>query len=83
MMFEGIEFLNPKLFWLFLLLPLAILWYVFKYKRQTAELNISTIKGFKLTNSWLPKTRHLLFVLRLLALGLLITALARPRTVDV
>ncbi|MCB0446322.1 MAG: VWA domain-containing protein [Gelidibacter sp.] len=82
-MFEGIEFLNPKLFWLFLLLPLAILWYVFKYKRQTAELNISTIKGFKLTNSWLPKTRHLLFVLRLLALGLLITALARPRTVDV
>ncbi len=82
-MFEGIEFLNKQFFWLFLLLPLAILWYVFKYKRQTAELRMSTIKGFKLTNSWLPKARHLMFALRLLALALLITAMARPRTVDV
>lgn len=83
MMLEGIEFLDKQFFWLFLLLPLAILWYVFKNKRQTAELRISTLKGFKLTSSWLPKTKHLLFVFRLLALALLITAMARPRTVDV
>ena len=82
-MFEGIEFLNKQFFWLFLLLPLAILWYVFKYKKQTAELRISTIKGFKLTNSWLPKLRHVTFALRLLALALLITAMARPRVTDV
>ncbi|WP_434037327.1 vWA domain-containing protein [Formosa sp. 4Alg 33] len=82
-MFEGIEFLNKELFWLLLLLPLAILWYVFKQNKQNAELKMSSIKGFKVTNSWLPKLRHLLFALRLLALGLLITALARPRTVDV
>ncbi|MDQ0334613.1 Ca-activated chloride channel family protein [Formosa algae] len=44
---------------------------------------MSSIKGFKVTNSWLPKLKHLLFALRLLALALLITALARPRTVDV
>jgi len=83
MMFEGIEFLNKEFFWLLLLLPLAILWYVFKHKKQTAELRMSTIKGFKLTNSWLPKLKHLMFALRLLALALLITAMARPRTVDV
>lgn len=83
MMFEGIEFLNKEMFWLFLLLPLAILWYVFKHKKQTAELKISSIKGFKLTNSFLPKIKHLLFALRLLALALLITAIARPRTSDV
>lgn len=82
-MFEGIEFLNIELFWLFLLLPFAILWYVFKHNRQTAELKISSLKGFKATSSWLPKIRHLLFVLRLAALALLITAMARPRTVDV
>lgn len=82
-MLEGIEFLNKQFFWLFLLLPLAMLWYVFKQKKQTAELRISTIKGFKLTNSWLPKGRHLMFILRLLALALMITAMARPRTVDV
>ncbi|WP_370477544.1 vWA domain-containing protein [Tamlana flava] len=82
-MFEGIEFLNKEFFWLFLLLPLAVLWYLFKSKRQTAELKISSLKGFKITNSWLPKSRHLLFVLRLLALALLITGLARPQSVDV
>jgi len=82
-MLEGIEFVNKGFFWLLLLLPLAVLWYVFKNKQQTAELKISSLKGFKLTASWLPKLRHLLFVLRLLALGLLIMALARPQTVDV
>ena len=82
-MLEGINFLNKEFFWLFLLLPLLILWYVIKHKQQTAELKISTIKGFKLTNSWLPKAKHSLFILRLLALSLVITAMARPRTVDV
>lgn len=82
-MFEGIEFLNKQWFWLLLTLPLVILWYIFKNKKQTAELKISSLKGFKVTNSWLPKVKHLLFVFRLIALALLITALARPQTVDV
>ncbi len=82
-MFEGIEFVNKEFFWLLLALPLAILWYLLKHNKQTAELKISSLKGFKITNSWLPKLRHSLFVLRLLALALLITALARPQSVDV
>ena len=82
-MLQGIEFVNKEFFWLFLLLPLIILWYVVKNKKQTAELKMSTIKGFKLTNSWLPKAKHILVVLRLLAVAFLITAMARPRTMDV
>ncbi|WP_296380339.1 VWA domain-containing protein [Winogradskyella sp.] len=82
-MFENIEFLNKELFWLLLLLPIAVVWYVFKHNKQTAELRISSIKGFKISSSIWSKLRHLLFALRLIALGLLITALARPRTVDV
>ncbi len=82
-MLEGIEFLNKEWFWLLLLLPLAIVWYIFTWKKQTAELKISSIKGFEITKSWLASLKPILFVLRLLALGLLITALARPRTVDV
>lgn len=82
-MFEGIELLNKEFFWLLLLLPLALLWYFFKNKKQTAELKISSLKGFKVTNSWLPKVKHVLFALRLIALTFLIIAIARPRTVDV
>lgn len=82
-MLEGIEFLNKQWFWLLLALPIALLWYVLKHKKQTAELKISSLKGFKVTSSWLPKLKHALFLLRLIALGVLITALARPQTVDV
>lgn len=82
-MLENIEFLNQELFWLMLLLPLALLWYIFTNKKQTPEFKISTLKGFKLKPSIWSNVKHVLFVIRLIALGLLITALARPRTVDV
>src|SRR5690606_16891046 len=83
MIFEGVEFANKQFFWVLLALPLAILWYLLKNKKETAELKISSLKGFKLERSALPKFKHILFVLRLLALALLITALARPQRVDV
>ena len=82
-MFNNIEFLNKELFWLMLLLPVALAWYVWQYKKQTAELRISSIAGFKTSGVLWSRFRHVLFVLRLLALALLITAIARPRTVDV
>jgi Ca-activated chloride channel family protein len=76
------EFVNPEFFWLLLLLPVLLLWYYFKHKYQTAELKISSIEGFKTNANWSAKLRHLLFVLRLLAITAIIVALARPRNVD-
>ena len=78
-----ITFLNPEFFWLFLLIPLAIIWLVFKRNQQAATLKISSIQGFKTSTSFLPKLKPYLSVLRLLALSSLIVALARPRTVDI
>ncbi len=82
-MFANFTFENPEFFWLFLLLPLAIGWYLWKRNKQTPELKISTTKGFKVKAGLLPKLRPVLFVLRLLTLSLIIIAMARPRTVDV
>lgn len=81
-MFRGISFANPQFFWLFLLLPLALLWYFFKRKEETASLKISSVKGFTV-HSILPKLKPLLFMIRLLALAAIITALARPQTEDI
>ncbi len=81
-MLEGIEFANPELFWLLLLLPLALLWYLLKRKQETASLKISSIKGFS-TPSFLPKLKPVLFLFRLLALAAIITAIARPQTEDI
>ena len=83
MMFDGIEFSNPQFFWLFLTLPIAIAWYVWKRKKQTPSVKISSVKGFKTTSSILPKLRPILFLLRLVALAALITAMARPQTTEV
>lgn len=80
---KEITFLNPGFFWLFTLLPLAIAWYVWKRKQQTATLKMSSLKGFAASGSILAKLQPLLFVLRLLALSALIVAMARPRTVDI
>ncbi|WP_108869453.1 VWA domain-containing protein [Aquimarina aquimarini] len=82
-MFENFIFENPHFFWLLFLLPLAIAWYVWKQNKQQASLKISSIQGFKTSASNLVKFKPLLFVIRLIALALLIIALARPRTVDV
>ena len=82
-MFEGIQFTDKIFFWLLLLLPLMLVWYSLKHKKQTAELKLSTTKGLLASSTIWSKLKHLLFVLRVLAFALIITALARPQTVDV
>ncbi|WP_333598939.1 vWA domain-containing protein [Flavobacterium sp.] len=80
---KEVSFLNPEFFWLFLLLPAAIVWQIWKRKQQVATLKISSVKGFKAQKSLLAKLKPFLFVLRLLALSSLIIAMARPRKVDI
>ena len=80
---EKITFLNPEFFWLFLLIPIAIAWLFWKKNQQSANLKISSIEGFKGSNSFMAKIKPILNVFRLLALSSLIIAMARPRTVDI
>ena len=82
-MMKDISFLNPEFFWLFLLLPMAFAWQIYKQKQQTATLKISSVKGFKLQKSIMAKLKPFLFLLRLLALSALIIAMARPRKVAI
>ncbi len=80
---DKITFLNPEFFWLFLLIPIAIAWLFWKRKQQSATLKMSSLQGFKSSESLLAKLKPFLGVFRILALSSLIIALARPRTVDV
>ncbi|MGB2087328.1 MAG: vWA domain-containing protein [Psychroflexus salarius] len=81
-MLSNLTFEHPQWFTALLVLPLLLLWYILKHKQQWASLTLSSTKGFNKSSSILPRLRHFLFVFRLLALALLITAMARPRTVD-
>jgi len=81
-MLENIEFANPGFFWLLLLLPLALVWYMLKHKQATPSLRISSTRGFG-GDSLLPRLKPLLFAMRLLALAAIIVAMARPQTEDI
>ena len=80
---EKITFLNPEFFWLFLLIPVIVVWLFLKRNHQSATLKISSVEGFKGSNTLLVRLKPFLGVLRLLALSSLIVAMARPRTVDI
>ena len=82
-MFEGIELANPEYLWVLTLLPLAIVWYVYKRKDQQARLTISSLKGFEGSSSNLARLHPILFLLRLVSLTFIVLALARPQTIDV
>jgi len=79
-MFNIDDWANPGYFYLLLLIPLLIVWYWFRHKKSQAEVSYSGLAAFagvkKSPRTWLI---HGLFVLRLLALSLLIIALARPQ----
>jgi Ca-activated chloride channel homolog len=82
-MLEGIEFTHKELLWLLLVIPVLLLWYILKHKKQTAILEISTTSGLLKGNQFWTILKHSLFVLRALAITLIIVAMARPQTVDV
>jgi Ca-activated chloride channel family protein len=74
-------FANPEYFILLLFVPLMIYWYLKKQKQQLVGMQVSTVQVFhSVPRSWRQRFRHLLFVLRVLALIFLTIALARPQS---
>ena len=78
-MFKNIEFANPELLLLLLLLPLIAWWYRGKYKMHYAPITMSNLTMFTGNSSWRGRMRFLLPVLRGLAFMVLIIAMARPQ----
>lgn len=74
---------NPQYLWLFLAYIPLIAWYVVKQRNARPTLGISSLQAFAGRRMPLrAMMRHLLFVLRLAAIGCLIVILARPQVRD-
>ena len=74
-------FLHPQLLWLLLLLPALLIIYIVWRRRQQASLRVPSLLFISGVRGGLRVyLRHVLFALRLLALGLIIVALARPQS---
>lgn len=79
--FNDITFANKELRWLFLVIPVIIIWYIFKNKTLNAELKTSSLEGFyKIKTSYKQYLRHLIIVIRLAVLSILILVLMRPQS---
>lgn len=79
--FKDIQFAEKHWFWLFIIIPVMIAWYIYKLKTYEGEVNYSSFNLFTgIKSSLKSKFRHILFVLRLLSISLLILAIARPQS---
>ena len=77
------QMLHPGWLWLFLLYIPLIAWYVYNHRTAHPTMRMSTTEAFdRLPASWRGWLTHLVFALRLLALGCLIIILCRPQTHD-
>jgi len=82
-MFEGLTFKNPELFYLLLvILPMAA-WYIFRQKRNTASIQVSsTASVFKAPKTIRHYLRHLVFLSQLVAIAFFVVVMARPQSSD-
>jgi Ca-activated chloride channel homolog len=77
---NGVEFAYPKLLLLLLLLIPTVFWYIFKL-RSVSAVQISTTIPFEgLPLPFRQALKHALFLMKLLAIALLIIVLARPQS---
>ncbi|MCX6147669.1 MAG: VWA domain-containing protein [Candidatus Kapabacteria bacterium] len=78
---SGVKFANPEVLWFLVIVPILLVWYIWKLYKNTTSISFSSSIGFDGLKSTLKqKLRHLNIVLRLLAISLLIVALARPQS---
>lgn len=82
-MFEIVRFENPSLLYFLLLLPAMVGYYIYRLKRGGgATVRVSSLSGMvRAPKSFKYYLRHAPLVMRLLAVGLLVLAVARPQRV--
>jgi len=74
------EYVHKEAFWLLLILPILILWYVLKENDKGKNINISTLANFEESNfSLISLAKHLNFLISLVGLGLIIVTLSKPQ----
>ncbi len=76
-------FVHPNFLFFLLLVPLLVGWYIYRHRKIHPTLLLPSLKSLNgLHGGVRVYLRHLLFVLRMLALSLLIIAIARPQTTN-
>lgn len=79
-MLTNVTFAYSWVIYFLLIIPVLILWYLWQGRKKQSSIAYSSVKIFdKVPSTTRVKLRHLPFILRMIALGFLIIALARPQ----
>ncbi len=77
------RFENPELLWMLVIIPLMIAYYIYKQKLGSATVKVSSIQAFQKKIVTIRSIlAHLPILLRCLAVGFIIVALARPQSAE-
>jgi Ca-activated chloride channel family protein len=80
----NLQFAHPGYFYLLLLIPAAVIWYIYRHNRVQGDLQIPEISPFsKIRRGPRVILRHVPFILRMFVFGLLIVVLARPQSTNI
>ena len=80
---SGITFAEPNFLYLLILVPVIIVFYLFKQQKASASLRLPGLSPFNgSVRTFRHYLRHILFAFRALAIILLIIVLARPQETD-
>jgi len=77
--FKNIEFVNPWVFSLLLLLPIFIYFYFKNHKNKGSYIRFSNLEGVEGIVSWRGRLRKILPVIRAIAFCSIVIAIARPQ----
>lgn len=77
------EFANPEFLYLLVIVPVMLLFYIFRNRNRHPDIQVSSLVNFK--NYSIPfrlVLKHILFGFKLIGIALLIIAFARPQSID-
>lgn len=80
---NNITFASPGILWLLLIVPLLIVYYIFRNKKSSPSFRLSSLTFASVIKPGARQyVRHILFAFRLIAISALILIIARPQSTD-
>src|ERR1035437_1929445 len=81
MIMHDIAFAHKGFFFLFLLIPAMVAWYIRRQNRNPVNIKLSSFIGFRNNRkSYKNYLKHIPFIFRTLAFALIVVILARPQS---
>ena len=75
------DYLRSQAFWLFLMVPVLLTWYIYRQRSSFKKINFSSLQNIKKPKiNWIRLLHHFNFFLLLVGFSYFILALARPQS---